>query len=91
MFRGTPDWGWASPEAALDGESSEALLWEREMRERNGGGAIKVLLTNGRPALRERLAGLLVSYGGSEITGEPLAGEDALALAQEKQPDVAEA
>ncbi len=49
------------------------------------------MLTNGRPALRERLAGLLVSYGGSEITCEPFADEDALALAQEKQPDVAEA
>ncbi len=59
------------------------------MREHKGEGAIKVLPTNGRPVFRERLAGLLVSYGGSEITYEPLAGEDA--LAQEKQPDVAEA
>lgn len=49
------------------------------------------MLTNGRRALGKRLAGLRVSYSGSKITHEPLAGEGALALAQEKQPDVEEA
>ncbi len=81
-----------NPEAALSGESSEPLLWGREMRKHNGGGFIKVLLTNGLPARHERLAGpLLASNGGSRITDDPLEGEDALALVQEKQPDAAEA
>jgi hypothetical protein len=72
------------------GRVRRRFLGKGERREHKGSGAIKVLLTNGRPTLGERLAGLLVSYGGSEITYEPLAGEDALALAQEKQPDVSE-
>ena len=59
------------------------------MRERNGGGVIKVLLADGRAALRKRLAGLLVSFGGSELTDEPLESADAFALTHEKQPDVA--
>ena len=49
---------------------------------------VKVLLADDHTMFREGLAGLLTSYGGLEIVGEVSNDEGALALAQEKKPDV---
>jgi DNA-binding NarL/FixJ family response regulator len=49
---------------------------------------VKVLLADDHTLFREGLAGLLAASGGLEVVGEVPNDEGALALAQEKKPDV---
>ena len=49
---------------------------------------IRVLLADDHTLFRHGLAGLLASYGGSEILAEVPNDREALALAQEMKPDV---
>ncbi len=56
--------------------------------EQNTSCPIKVLLADDHTLFREGLAGVLASYGGLEIVGEVPNDGAALALAQEKKPDV---
>jgi DNA-binding NarL/FixJ family response regulator len=51
-------------------------------------GPIKVLLADDHTLFRQGLAGLLTSYGGLEVIEEVPNDKRALALAQEKKPDV---
>ncbi len=57
-------------------------------RDQSTGNPIKVLLADDHTLFREGLAGLLAAHGGLEIVGEVSNDEGALALAQEKKPDV---
>ncbi len=57
-------------------------------KEQNTSGPIKVLLADDHTLFREGLAGVLASYGGLEVVGEVPNDGAALALAQEKKPDV---
>lgn len=58
------------------------------MKERNGDGAIKVLLADDHTMFREGLARMLASYGDMEVIGETTNDEGAVELAREERPDV---
>jgi DNA-binding NarL/FixJ family response regulator len=51
-------------------------------------GTIRALLADDHTIFRQGLAKLLASYGGVEVVGETTNDEGAVALAQEKKPDV---
>jgi DNA-binding NarL/FixJ family response regulator len=57
-------------------------------KEQNTSDPIKVLLADDHTLFREGLAGLLAAHQGLEIVGQVSNDEGALALAQEKKPDV---
>lgn len=50
--------------------------------------SVRVLLADDHTMFREGLAGLLTTYGGMEVVGETSNDEGAIALAEEKKPDV---
>lgn len=56
------------------------------MKERNGDGAIKVLLADDHTMFREGLARMLASYGDMEVIGEITNDEEAVELAREERP-----
>lgn len=49
---------------------------------------ITVILADDHTMFREGLAGLLTSYGGMEVVGSLVNGEEAVALVEQKKPDV---
>ena len=49
---------------------------------------IRVLIADDHPLFRKGLRGLLDSVTGIEVVGEASSGEEAIALAEEQQPDV---
>ncbi len=50
--------------------------------------SITVLLADDHTMFREGLAGLLASYGGMEVLGSVTNGEEAVALVEQRKPDV---